>query len=281
MEPVFLAGIMLLAALGQPPVPVADEGLAVGDLSADVHRVLGEPQGYIKSGGTEFLLYDRGRVELKDGVVTGVDLVSAETAEAMRLAREQQRAARAEASRRRRETLREAGETLRLQKLGDPAFQSAAAGEQLAFWQQFRRRYRDVNVDFEYAQALARHRQELEKDALERRLAELERRLDDTAERARRAELEAEEARRRSYSTVYYRHSPVVYARGPVVTCPTPVVRKSKPCYTSRQKVVGPRTYHLYDTARSPYMWQRDYFGGGLSYSRNSTDSRIRVHVGF
>lgn len=200
--------------------------IAVGDGVARVKDVLGEPQGYIKSGSFEVYLYARGRVQVQDGTVTEVDLVSPEEAEARRV----EQARRAEEQERVRRERRAEGERIMNAKLSDPAFASLPTYERLVFWQTFRGQYPEVNVETAYTAAFLQYQKEQEEARTQERLAELERRTAAAEARAKAAEKDAEQALRyRSY--VY----PVYYGSY-VVPPPAPAWQR---CYGPYRSSVG------------------------------------------
>ena len=199
-----------------------------GDSLDTVKGILGEPRGSIAAGDYLLLTYDRGRVELDQGVVTSADLMPVEHFQAMQA---QDRLAREEARRNteeRRVRLYAEGKTLLEEKRLDPGFQQRPTSDQVAYWRNFRAQYPDVNVDLEYADALGRYQQELA--AMERELAR-SRELRDLEARVAEAERKAAEAEDRSRrNTGYYSSYPVyvpVYYSRPICndTKPEPVRR--------------------------------------------------------
>jgi hypothetical protein len=173
-----------------------------------VDQALGEARGYMAYGSTEVLMYERGRVELKDGVVSSVRLISEEELARRKEEQERQRLAEEE----RRALLYVEGTALRDKKLEDVLFTSAPAAERMAYWRTFRSRYPMVDITEPYALALRELEIDLASKAQEadtqRQIAELERRVSEAERRARTAEDEA----RRSRSTTHF----VSYAGYPV-----------------------------------------------------------------
>jgi hypothetical protein len=193
-----LGGVLLATGL-----KVAGQEVSVGDTSAAVLEKLGEPRGYMKSGDREQFLYDRGWVKLRGGIVTEVDLISADEAEAQRVERERLLTRTREELAERRRRLLEEGLKEKERTLSDPQFLSAAAAAQVDYWERFRERYPDVPVDAAYCAALARRQEELERSALELRVADLERRLAEAEVRAAAAERLAADAQRQNRTYVY------------------------------------------------------------------------------
>jgi hypothetical protein len=171
--------------------------VAVGDSAESVRAVLGEPRGYLGCAGHEILVYPRGRVEIRDGAVIEVDLMTAEEAERQRLERERLRAQREAERVREKERLRIEGLRIKNETLSDPRFPGLAASVQLAFWKKFSRMYPDVPVELEIAKAQALVLEEKERKQNELRLLAMERRVEEAERQARRAQRDAREARRR------------------------------------------------------------------------------------
>lgn len=195
-----LLGLILLAV-----APARAEDVAVGDPAEKVYSVLGTPRGAVRSGTLELLQFDRGRVEIREGVVTEVDLVSEEEARA----RQEDRARQAAELQAKREAYREqqllAGIEARDRANANPEFLASSGSRQLEFWDSFRRRFPGVPVESEYTAALAKRDREAEAAATEKRLAEMERRVADAEDRAEQAEKDAEDAKRDSRRRqVYY-----------------------------------------------------------------------------
>src|SRR6056297_3008825 len=90
-----------LVLLVMLPLAAMAEEVLVGDSKEDVLSALGEPRGRIASGEYELLDYERGRIELQDGKVVSVDLMSPR-----QLARSKAEAARRREEERRREEQR-------------------------------------------------------------------------------------------------------------------------------------------------------------------------------
>lgn len=268
------AAALCLAWIGRA---AADE-VSIGDTEDRVRQVLGEPGGYIKSGSYQALLYDRGRVELRDGRVTEVELVSAEQAQLQKLQRERDRLARAEAEQARREALRIEGLAEKERMLADPVFRASAASEQLDFWRRFRTKYPDVEVDEAYAGALAAWEQERATLQQDQRLLDMEKRVAEAEARAREAERSAAAARDEAQRRVVYA-SPFVdyyYTPAPVVGC--------GPYYTPRYLYYpGYRSTSWRQTSRPSVVHRPPPCGSGLSlsYQGHQGRSSVGVRVGF
>jgi hypothetical protein len=227
--------------------------ISVGDTRQEVMEQLGQPTGYIGSDSFQILYFDRGEVVLRDGRVKSHTLVSPEVAERQRADREAWHAQREEqrrlAAERRAEERRERiaeGSAIRDQRRADPQFTALPASARLSFWQVFRQKYPEVDVDLDYTVALqetrliqAEQTAQLER---ERRIQDLERRVQDAENQARLAERQAAQAR--SYHHYYsppvryhypVRHYPIVVH--PPVTPPCPQTQR-----TDRGHVIVHRT---------------------------------------
>ena len=199
-----------------------------GDDRSAVLRALGEPSGIMQLDGREYLLYERGRVDLVDGKVVETKLITQDQLD-MRRAREREDAkARHMAALAAREARIAEGLSVRSQKLTDPGFLAKSPQQRVDYWRSFRATYPEVDVDGEYSLALRELQVELDTARVEadrrREIDRLEERVAQAEERARDAEREAVEAQRYQYGYGYY---PVVYT--PIYNRPTrpcgPVVK--------------------------------------------------------
>jgi len=180
------------------PLALAAAEIQPGDNLAHVRETLGAPRGQAESGGRLLLYYERGEVELQDGVVTRAALLSRDDHEAETA----RRAAKARRLRDEREInrarLTTEGEELKARKLADPAFRSGSAAAQVAFWEDFSRRYPDVPGREELLLARLRLAEENEAKRREAETAERIARLE-----ARRAAAEARAAEAAERPRVY------------------------------------------------------------------------------
>ena len=219
-----LSTLLALTALLLPASFAAAKSIAVGDTIEQVDALLGEPRGMIRAGEFEMRQYDRGRIEIEDGIVTRVELVSDEAAVAKRL-QQKEVLARLEAEQESRaEQLQLEGLAIRQRTRESMTFQQTSASHQLQYWTRFQHRYPDVAVDEEINESLAKRQLELERReaALERehltqQLAAMERRISDAEARAEEAEQQAERQREQRYVSRY------TYTVLPA-SCPSPVV---------------------------------------------------------
>lgn len=196
-------GVVLALLLASSAVASAD--VRIGDSEEEVRRVLGAPVASIRTESRHILAFDRGQVELRDGRVIALDLVTEEEALAIRARRiERERWERAQSERQRRERLAE-GTALLERRRADPVFQTSAAAEQVAYWRAFQLSYPEVNIALEYAAALARAESEKQQQL---RIAEQDQRVRDLEDRVAAAERQA--ARR-----TFLRYDPSAY----VITC--------------------------------------------------------------
>ncbi len=146
-----LALYLVLAGFSVISSPAAS--VAPGDTVETVRDKLGRPSGEAKHGNHTILYYDRGTVEVFEGHVVEVDLVSrAEAEEQKRKLRmaEQQRSRESAA---RRDALAAEGRAEKARALKDAEFKDRPPEEQVAFWQDFMRRYPDVSVTEQYTEA--------------------------------------------------------------------------------------------------------------------------------
>mgnify|MGYP006293643039 CR=1 FL=1 len=190
-----------------------EAAIEVGDPGAKVERALGQPSGYMKAGDLELYVYERGKVEVRDGVVERVNLISAEAARRRRIERERRQAEREQRQRELKAERRAEGQEWLEKKLDDPRFEAQSAAEKLAFWTRFRRKYPEVDVSDFHQAALEEYRNDVETRRLRERLAALERRAAEAEAAAERAEQEAFDARLRhpTYSPAW---PPEVYYYG-------------------------------------------------------------------
>lgn len=184
--------------------------IAPGDPVEDVIARLGQPKGYIKTRTIEVLFFDRGKVEVRDGLVASAEILTPEEVDAKQKRDEKERKAQEEADRFRREARRVEGQEIKETKLSDPAFLTLPAGDQIAYWKRFSALYPDVSLDSAYAARLAEaHRQqplEQELRSLHLKIKEMEEKVERAEARARAAEEEARRARGRYvYPISYYR----------------------------------------------------------------------------
>lgn len=190
-NPVFALLVLL-------PLGLVARDVQPGDSVATVLSELGVPRGRLQVGNRERLCFDRGEVEVRAGVVTRVALRSDEAQAAF----EERSAANAERVRNERARLTEAGEALKARKLADATFRSAPLSYQVAFWEDFARKYSTVPCKEELTLArlhLAEQEEAIRTEAYEeQRVAELE---------ARAAEDAREERERQVYFPVFTGHS--------------------------------------------------------------------------
>lgn len=137
--------------------------VAPGNKIGDVYATYGKPRGKADLGDRQLLYYERGEVELRSGVVTRVSFLSDEDYAA--------REAREAAAEERAQNLIAEGESVKQERLADPTFQKLSPATQLAFWQDFARRYPGVSCGDQITVARALVREQAEHD---RRLAEQE-----------------------------------------------------------------------------------------------------------
>ena len=238
-----VVGWFLAAAgwIGLSMAPTAADDVKVGDPVERVRSELGEPAGYIRMEAWEMFIYDRGKVEVRDGFVSQVHLVSPDTLEARR-----------QAEMARREHLVTEGVAVRQRAIDDPSQTGVTDAEQVAYWQSFQRRYPGVNPPpaFALAQARLRERQAEEREAaaraerdarLQLELARLQDRVDAAEQRAHRAEDAARDARddARFSRTAVYLPAPIYsYSVIPAVAPCAPVIPPCRPAVSPKRPPV-------------------------------------------
>jgi hypothetical protein len=170
------------------PVALAAVEIRTGDSLQDVRSNLGAPRGQLQVGDRQVLYYDRGEVDLRAGAVTRVALLSDADFTAQQARQATEAARKSEENSR----LNLEGEAIKASKLADAAFAAAPLSYQLAFWQEFSRRYPGVSVGEQLSVAHARLAEYYnEHQAQEERLAELEARVSEAESRADAAESHA------------------------------------------------------------------------------------------
>lgn len=186
----------VLLALTLSAAPFAVAAVDTGATLDEVKVALGTPNGQMRLGERQMLYYARGSVELTNGRVTRVAMLSAEEHQAQ-LAREERLVAERET---RRTQLIEEGTALRDRKLADETFRSAPVAYQVSFWEDFARRYPGVPC----AEPLMIARLKLSEQLEEKnRKAEELSRLAEIEQRLAAAEREPVHYRVRSYPSRY------------------------------------------------------------------------------
>ena len=204
-----LTCVALLASAARADEPAPE----VGWTRAATIEAMGEPRGFMTVGPLEMLYYERGRVQLRDGIVESVDLVSEAEAQRVREEREALRAREAEARERRRRARIEEGLAERERILDVLRTDDAGPATEVRLWEDFARRYPEVPVGDQLAAARSRLVEEREREELRRRVAELEARTREAERRAWAAEEAARLDRRRAVWVV-------PHAPRRVYTCP-------------------------------------------------------------
>lgn len=165
-----------------------------GDTAAQVRASLGDPLGSIRAGNFERLVYDRGIVELRDGIVVGVDLMTAEQTAARTQEREQQREQQTQQQREQAEQRLAEGTRVMTDKLADPAFSAQSASHRLDYWRAFHRQYPEVDISAVLLSTLEAKQREAATIRESDRTAELERRTAEAEAAARAAQQAAQDA---------------------------------------------------------------------------------------
>jgi hypothetical protein len=176
----FSVRLVLLTSVLFSPLSFLRAELSIGDDRLTVLKTLGQPEGRIEMGALERLFFDRGEIQLRDGLVSRIELVSEEVAEARR----EREAIESEAR-------RERGEAIKAERLADPEFRARPAARQYAFWRDFRREFPEVDVFVQYTDAKAAYEQDVARQRDAERLANVERRVAEAERRAAQAETTA------------------------------------------------------------------------------------------
>ncbi len=187
--PLFLTSLTFILPLGALPAME----LQPGDSFERVKEVLGRPNGVISLKNKQVLFFDRGEVTLVDGKATKLDLLTEKEAEADLVKKQQKREKAAQLVEKRIQIRVKEGIALREDKLTSPDFLASSAGVRLDFWRNFRRRYPEVDITNALTKALNERTTELQRQAENQRLAQLESRVQD-------AEYRAEKAQRLAYN---------------------------------------------------------------------------------
>lgn len=273
--------------------PRAAPALALGDAGSQVRAELGNPLAYVRVNGFEVFEYERGRVEVRNGNVSLVELMSQEEAEA--LAREKAAAEAARVLRERELSAQREKEGLRVlqERLSDPDFLGAPPSARIAAWKRFRQMYPEVPLPDDFTHALQERQQELEASRTAERVAELERRVAQAETRADLAERERWSAPT-SYSTSGYLpvSYPIVYGGGTYVRirgsddCGKATVRPypSTPGYGFQRPIRQPRSSITCAPKRPELYHQRTSTPArrvAVSFPSTLTRSRTAVRAGF
>lgn len=143
----------------------------------EVRATLGTPKGQVNVGGRQLVYYDRGEIELRQGRVVRVGLLTAEE-HAAQVAWDERRRAEQKS---RRERLVAEGIAIRDGKLADATFLAAPVAYQVAFWENFSRSHPGVPCAEPLTIARLKLNEELEQKQRREeefsRLAELEARF--------------------------------------------------------------------------------------------------------
>ncbi|MEM7396036.1 MAG: hypothetical protein AAF492_27190, partial [Verrucomicrobiota bacterium] len=192
-----------------------------GDAREKVYAELGEPQSYIKSGDYEMMRYPRGRVVLDAGVVTTVEIMSEETFKVVEAEREAAEKARRTYEFERRARLYQQGLAVKEKVLDDVDFFSRPARDRVIFWNNFKERYPDVDVERELQRDMVQwHNDEKRQQDVEAEMAQLRRKAALAEKKAAdelkkievaKRELQKELEKRRRRNHVVHHHDPYYY----------------------------------------------------------------------
>lgn len=129
------AGLLALTA-----VALTGAEVSVGARWEEVQAALGRPNGRMALGARQVWVYDRGTVELNGGRVTRLDLCSVEEQRARAAKAEEAKIEQAQQQAR----IMAEGTALRDRRLTEASFLNAPAAYQVAYWEDFSRRYPGV-----------------------------------------------------------------------------------------------------------------------------------------
>lgn len=185
-------------------VAVSASGVQPGDSREAVIREMGQPAGLLRAQDREWLSWPRGRVELKDGLVVAIDLLTPRELDA-KLQREAAEAAAAQqAARERKQKQDEEGRQVFARLLSSETVREASPARQVALWEDFMRNYPGVDATEPYLAALSR----LDKELARARDQEEMERLRAEAQAATWRALDAEREAQRARAVRYYTYSP-------------------------------------------------------------------------
>jgi hypothetical protein len=163
------------------PLSLSANDVSPGDSIEMVRSSLGTPRGQVRVGDRVTLFFDRGEVVLQSGCVDRTALRSVEEQSALEAKRIADAARIREEMDIRRARLSVEGEAIRVRKLADPTFLAMPLAYQVAFWEDFSRRYAEVPVAEQLTSVRIRLAEQLSNERRARaddsRLAELETRV--------------------------------------------------------------------------------------------------------
>jgi len=177
--------------------------VGVGDPREDVVSELGDPKGYLKAADYEILYYERGRVVIRAGVVSAVQMLTEEQHLAQQRQEDQERELQLARNEQQHLERLAAGEAYRAQLLGSPTFLASPASAQVDTWRRFMQQYPEVDARLEYQAALARYRNDLELAQAEQRIQDLEQRVRTAEQRVAQAQADADRRDRWDRNTTY------------------------------------------------------------------------------
>ncbi len=206
-------GMKMLALVGAVigcALTVFASEVKTGDTEAQVRASLGEPLGSVRTGNLERLVYDRGTIELRDGIVVKADLLTAEQTAAQRVERERRLAEQGQQNREQTAQRLAAGNRVLADKLSDPAFTSLPASQQFDYWRDFHRQYPEVDIAAVLLSTLAGKEREAAVARQSGQIADVERRAAEAEASARAAQLAAEQAQASAPTYAYVPPDPAV-----------------------------------------------------------------------
>ncbi len=209
----------------------------LGDPEAAVIKELGAPQGRITSGKYDVYIYNRGKVELANGLVTSIELMSEEAAETRRLAKEKSQQEAEQQAKDTSERRRIEGHKVLADRLADPIFRAQPASGQLSYWDIFKKQYPEIDISSVYTDLSKQYETEQAQTKVQAQLADLQQRTDATEARVRRAEQAVEAAfltppPTTTYVTPIwtYSYQDSYYNQDNHYRRPTPATSPTRPC---------------------------------------------------
>ncbi len=267
---------VLLTALCAVDLLASSGAIRTGDSRDHVEAVLGSPTGWIQGGSYELLLYERGSVEIRDGAVSEVAILTAEQHERRLRERKIRAAERREAEAARRALRITQGNALKTRTVGDVSFLSSAPESQLRFWRNFKQRYPEVPAELGYRDALSAYEREQQTRRAKHEIQLAAQQLERLERKAEEAERDAEDAERRAVRADRRRRS-VVYSG---VSAPCVGSHRTQPRveYVSARPGFLPSTISSGVGNRSVF---RQTYSAGHTYARTPwvNSGGLTIHI--
>lgn len=146
--------ISLVLIAGSVTLTLAEEIISIGDSADRVLSILGKPRGKMGRGNSESWSYQRGVVRITDGRVTYVNIYSKEDAQAKEAERKaiiKNRAIVEQSILEEKTKNNKLGTEEKNAKLKDEEFLKLPPEEQLTYWNNFKLKFKEVDVSTEIA----------------------------------------------------------------------------------------------------------------------------------